>query len=497
MVFRYKHIENLPPLAWHAKIKGGIVEVIHGSKVEVKENWFVEGAWSGEFGQGDFLEADWFCGTGARNCGDKIVFSTPTHVTYGLFFKNIGGEYRISNSLFFFMSKSDFNLDPQYLGYETDFNSITKGIERYNPHIHVIDRNGNDDNVDVYYFRHIAIDKNNRCEISKIKKVTPFADFENYYKRLIDDMRSLYSNAQDSNRKYCYGVVTMISKGYDAPCCAAVVKEIGGNTALTFSAIGKYAEDSGVDIAKKLGYQNIIEKDAVAYKNRADMPEIKYLCSGNLGDGISFSVFEEEYEGNLVFQGERGDSIYDRYSHHRNDEFHIINMQSGLSESEHRLWIGYIPVPMPLYGASAWPSLYDIANSDKMSEWQMNNNYDRPIPRRIVESAGVPREWFGIQKRGAGFSYHFDWMKRIVSRMSPKSGNDFSAYVRKHRKPYIIQKIRFFIKTYKVYLNRIGLKIKSDDIEQLSSTPNPMAARYLIPWAGEHILKQYKQILER
>lgn len=322
------------------------------------------------------------------------------------------------------------------------FNSVTKGIERYNPHIHVVDRNGKDDNVDVYYFRHITIDKNNRCEISKIKKVSPFTDFGDYYKRLIDDMRSLYSNAQDSNRKYRYGVVTMISKGYDASCCATVVKEIGGNTALTFSAIGKYAEDSGVDIANRLGYQNIIEKDADAYKSRIDMPEIKYLCSGNLGGGISFAVFEEEYEGNLVFQGERGDSIYDRYSKHRNDEFHIINMQSGLSESEHRLWIG-------------------------------------------------------VQKRGAGFSYHFDWMKRIVSRMSPKSGNDFSAYVKKHRKPYIIQKIRFFMKTYKVYLNRIGLKIKSVDIEQLSSTPNPMAARYLIPWAGEHILKEYRQILER
>ena len=88
-------------------------------------------------------------------------------------------------------------------------------------------------------------------------------------------------------------------------------------------------------------------------------------------------------------------------------------------------------------------------------------------------------------------------MKRIVSRMSPKSGNDFSAYVREHRKPCVLQKIRFFVETYKVYLNRIGLKIKSDDIEHLSSTPNPMAARYLIPWAGEHILKEYRQILER
>ena len=49
MVFQYKHIENLPPLAWLAEIKGGIVKVIYGSMVEVKENWFVECACSGEF----------------------------------------------------------------------------------------------------------------------------------------------------------------------------------------------------------------------------------------------------------------------------------------------------------------------------------------------------------------------------------------------------------------------------------------------------------------
>lgn len=33
----------------------------------------------------------------------------------------------------------------------------------------------------------------------------------------------------------------------------------------------------------------------------------------------------------------------------------------------------------------------------------MNNSYDRPIPRRIIESAGASRGDFGVIKRGAGF----------------------------------------------------------------------------------------------
>lgn len=498
MQIQYTEIKDLPSLAWFAEIKDGKVEVIHGSHVENSDTWFVEGAWSGDFSKGNFIQSDWFCGTGGLLREDRIIFSTPTHVTSGLFMSKIsGGGYRVSNSLYFLMYKSGLHLDAQYLKYETDFNSITRGIEKYNPHIHVLDVNGNPASVTVYYYRNIEIDSRNQCSVTIKKKVVPFADFEDYQNRLTNDMAAMYHNAQYKKRNYKYGIVTMISKGYDAPCCAAVVKKIGGDTALTFTAEGKYEEDSGVEIAQKLGYSNIIERDALAYKKRTDMPEIEYLSSGELGAEISFSVFEDIYKGNLVFTGERGDSIYDRLSKHRNDEFYFINMQSGLSNAERRLWGGYIPVPMPLYGASAWPSLYEIANSTQMAKWQMNNSYDRPIPRRIIESAGVPRESFGIEKRGAGFSYHYDWLKRIVSRMSPVSAADFIKYVHDNRKLHPIQYVFFFKNTFMVYLHRLGLRKDCTDIERLSSTPNPMAARYLIPWAGEHILRRYKEILER
>jgi hypothetical protein len=35
-----------------------------------------------------------------------------------------------------------------------------------------------------------------------------------------------------------------------------------------------------------------------------------------------------------------------------------------------------------------------------MEPWRVNKRYDRPISRRIVESAGVPREAFGTLKAG-------------------------------------------------------------------------------------------------
>jgi hypothetical protein len=34
-----------------------------------------------------------------------------------------------------------------------------------------------------------------------------------------------------------------------------------------------------------------------------------------------------------------------------------------------------------------------------MSAWQLDNDYDRPIPRRLLEERGVPRAWFGFGKK--------------------------------------------------------------------------------------------------
>lgn len=56
--------KKLPPLAWVATINGEITELVHGEHVDVKENFFVEGAWNGEFNKGLFANAEWFCGTG-------------------------------------------------------------------------------------------------------------------------------------------------------------------------------------------------------------------------------------------------------------------------------------------------------------------------------------------------------------------------------------------------------------------------------------------------
>jgi hypothetical protein len=71
----------------------------------------------------------------------------------------------------------------------------------------------------------------------------------------------------------------------------------------------------------------------------------------------------------------------------------------GGSFTEFRLRVGFIHVPITMLGMSRDTSIWNITHSQEMQPWRLETKYDRPIPRRIVEEAGVPRELFGQEKK--------------------------------------------------------------------------------------------------
>ena len=80
---------------------------------------------------------------------------------------------------------------------------------------------------------------------------------------------------------------------------------------------------------------------------------------------------------------------------------------------------------MPFILARNIRSIVAISRSDEMKPWSLRNDYDRPIARRIAESSGVPREAFGMQKKGV--SRHFYRLP-----MSPDLRRLFLQYLKKH-----------------------------------------------------------------
>jgi hypothetical protein len=62
---------------------------------------------------------------------------------------------------------------------------------------------------------------------------------------------------------------------------------------------------------------------------------------------------------------------------------------------EFRLRAGIVFVHAPTIGATNASAIFAIIRSSEMRPWSLGVKYDRPIPRRIVETAGIPRAAFG------------------------------------------------------------------------------------------------------
>ena len=64
----YRAISQWPALAWLARLRAGAdrVQVLHGPRVETRDQWFCEAIWDGDFAQGDFDRTDRSFGSGAR-----------------------------------------------------------------------------------------------------------------------------------------------------------------------------------------------------------------------------------------------------------------------------------------------------------------------------------------------------------------------------------------------------------------------------------------------
>jgi hypothetical protein len=103
-----------------------------------------------------------------------------------------------------------------------------------------------------------------------------------------------------------------------------------------------------------------------------------------------------------------------------------------LSLTEYRLAIGMLHCPVSFWGVRQIKELHAISNSDEMRPWDVPGDYSRPICRRIVESAGVPRELFGQEKKAA-------WVLISSGRefLSPSSARDYFEWLRDRRWDFV------------------------------------------------------------
>lgn len=399
---------SLPALAWLCEINGAEYRFTVGQGVETGETFIVEGVWDGDFTEARFDEAEHFYGSGARLDSDGVcVFVPPRLCTDYLFVLHDKKKSRtsVSNSFNFIFTVAEISLDGDfYRTFKSNLNKTTNeesalGADRGSPLI------AENDHFAMYrmMYHNFTVDMNGNINymmrIPAKKQISSYTDYKRF---ILEKIESIIANGTAPERKNPFGTVSMLSTGYDSCATSALCAQCGVKEAVTLDVVVGGHNDCGENIAKALGMecrkvQSPLGKNVPVLKAAMarDCDLLEFVATAGIGDNVVFKTMEPILKGKIVFSGLYGDGCWSKEGNGSGLAHHLPYMKS---RTEFRLRTGYCLVPVPALGAYFPYFLDKINSSPEMDPWRLNNHYDRPIPRRMAEEAGVPRNLFGMRK---------------------------------------------------------------------------------------------------
>jgi hypothetical protein len=494
MKLRFSRVESWPPLAWLARCRPGadVVDVSHGPRVEIASDWFTEAVWDGPFGEGDFDRTDVVFGSGGRIRGGTLTFVSSGATVDRLQTLTINGEVLVSNSLPCLLAAAEARVDPQYPNYFRDFSSIRFGLLRYSPLLAT-----SAGSVRLIYYHNATWDGNRLQVAEKPRPIRDLGTFERYRGFMESTLRRIGENLADPGRVYPFRPIGTMSSGYDSPTVAVLARGAGLREVISIAESRDEGSDSGREVAGYLGLSlTLIDREAWRAKPFVEVP---FLAADAKGEDVLYSGAEDKLRGSVLITGYQGDKIWGKYTTELGPDL-IRSDQSGLSMTEYRLRTGYVHVPVPFIAERQIRDVNKLSRSPAMVRWDYGEgDYTRPICRRIVEGAGVPRGAFAIKKKAATVLFF-----RSTSFLTPESLADYlpwlEANVETQRQPHRWS-----------HALRGGVGRAAQLVEAVTSSGGTAVAfltksarrvatwadrepkfRWLFPWAMERAISAYK-----
>ena len=417
MGYALKHhiCPELPRLAWYAVIRNNVIEVYHGDGVECSERGIVEGVWDGKFEEWNFHKSENFFGSGIRIEGNAIYLVPSSAMVDRIFYCRRENDLVASNSLVVMLAATGAKLNPRH-DYHNESLYICRGMKQYKSKFVV--SHPEIESFDQVFYENVVIE-HGRIERQLRSRQHVIQTFEQYHSLLNDILHRIKDNYENGNRSARLTPYTTMSSGYDSTAVSCMVRSLGVRDCFTSRRSNswirwneKYAQDDGTKTAACLGYQ-------VHYTDERDISEDEvYFLSTNCGRDLGVA-YETRFSGltqhirtkgetAVVFTGYHGDKVWDVDLKERFLVDDIVRGDStGLNLAEIRLESGFINVPVPFIMARCIRDLHRISTSEEMKPWRMFNDYDRPIPRRIIESSGIKRNSFARRKKAITVFYKY------------------------------------------------------------------------------------------
>lgn len=418
-------VPEWPKLAWLSVCRHGDPEVacFIGPGVETADEWFCEGIWAGSYAEADFDNTDLVFASGGRVRDRGLIFVSPGTTLDRLHSLNIPDGFLVSNSLPCLLAVADASLLLSYRRYRRDFNSIRRGLRAYARELPTTAGP-----VRLTYFDNLCWDG---TALNTIQKADPRRDFGSYagYRHFLDtSMAVLTDNARAHERRHPFALISTLSTGYDSPTASVLARNAGCREAFGFDRGRLGGDDSGAPLAEVLGLQ--FHSFPTLNAPNAD---VQFLAAGagNGGD-VVFKSAEPQLAGRVVFTGFHGDKVWDTQTRALGPDI-VRGDTSGSDLSEYRLSVGFVHVAVPFLGVRQVRDIHAISVSPKLARWDVSGHYNRPICRRIVEECGVPRDTFGVAKRGV-----FQRIPGPSNFLTPELRRDYFRWLRARRWQWIL-----------------------------------------------------------
>jgi hypothetical protein len=429
-----RFLENaaLPRLAWCARVGPAPEEPVveHGPWVETGKGYFIEGVFKGDFGADSFRTSEIMLGSGGALHDGHLWFTPTTHSMERLFSVALGTTVFVSNSLPYLLAATDSRLDRRNWSYEFRLMTFLLGLGKATTRLPL----AHGRTLSVHYHCSFCFDDGAREPRTLTPPAPPrFGSYVEYIDYLTATLARLNENATSPRRRTRYAPLATLSSGYDSPACAVLAKTIGCRRAVTFSDARQLFErrlastnDSGIEIARYLGLE-IAAFGREDYLAASNFPEAAFLATGGGGDDVVLAPLGERLAGSMLFTGMLGDTLWSTRSQDpAASERYRFRFPAGGSLQEFRVQTGFVHVPVPLLTFARHREIERISRSAEMSAWRVGGDYDRPIPRRLLEEHGVPRGAFASEKRAITQPF---WRQRASARcMSRASLADFERF---------------------------------------------------------------------
>jgi len=477
-------VPGWPKLAWVAICVSGTdtIYVYHGPCVEASHDWCVEAVWTGPFEEGDFDRTELVFGTGIRCRGQHVTFVSSGTILDRLWYRGQEGTWFISNSLPALMAVADLSLLEDHSYYD-DWQTVWGAetcLRRFPTQ---------EGEVYVAWFNNLLYDGNDLREVVKPDTAPHFGTYEDYFAFLVDTAKRLGANLSSPARAHRVTPLASVSSGYDSPAVAAIARHAGCHQAATITDAASLwrGSDSGKAIAERLGLSCQCYKRVLGeYPHE----ETVWAAAGRSGL-LNWTEFDYPEPLCLFFTACYGDTLWERGKMDLSKPL-VFSIMIDLGFGEFRLAKGVFNCVAPFWGMRRAHEIWRISLSEEMASWTLGTDYDRPIPRRILEEAGIPRGTFAVRKKNTSHMDVFQWP------YSRGAAESFAAYLIRQGvhvpSPALVRLLRHVTRLDQLVSQNLLAKVRLDF--RLRYKMRFKANSLLFQWANSELKAMYQEGLK-